>query len=84
MGLQSLEPGYRKAMLCPEFTAFDHFEANCCIPDGRVAMRWERKNRETFYLEVSLPKSVDVQLELPDRQEKFTGEWQGNVTVPRG
>lgn len=81
MGLVPLAPGYQRIGLTPHLTAFDHFSATYCIPQGQVKMEWKKTGTSTYGLKVQLPSAASASMCVGGKTIEFTQDYEGVIVL---
>jgi hypothetical protein len=79
MGLVPLAPGYQRIGLTPCLTAFDHFSAIYCIPQGQVKMEWEKTGTTSYHLSVHLPGKTSAMMNVGGQDIEVMHHYEGQI-----
>ncbi|MFY9153190.1 MAG: alpha-L-rhamnosidase C-terminal domain-containing protein [Prolixibacteraceae bacterium] len=74
MGIEPLEPGFRKIRIKPQPASLEHAEIKCPTIRGEVLVSFQNKPRYSFLLNVTIPANTTADVYLPfwSKSQKVT------------
>lgn len=65
MGIEPLEPGFRKIRIKPQPASLEHAEIKCPTIRGDVRMSFKNKPQQSFFLNLTIPANTTADVYLP-------------------
>ena len=65
MGIEPLEPGFRKIRIKPQPASLEHAEIKCPTIRGDVLVSFQNKPQQSFILKVAIPANTTADIYLP-------------------
>ena len=93
MGIEPLEPGFRKIRIKPQPSSLEHAEIKCPTIRGEVLMSFQNKPQQSFLMDLTIPANTTADVYLPfwSKSQKVTMNGnpvkyrqEGNFTVVEG
>lgn len=74
MGIEPLEPGFRKIQIKPQPATLEHAEIKCPTIRGEVLVSFQNKPQQSFILNVTIPANTTADVYLPywSKSQKVT------------
>jgi hypothetical protein len=74
MGIEPLEPGFRKIRVKPQPASLEHAEINCPTIRGDVLMSFKNKPQQSFSMNLTIPANTTADVYLPfwSKSQKVT------------
>jgi hypothetical protein len=83
MGIEPLEPGFRKIRIKPQPASLEHAEIKCPIIRGDVLLSFQNKPQQMFYMNLTIPANTNADVYLPFWSESQKVTMNGNVVKYR-
>jgi len=65
MGIEPLEPGFRKIRVKPQPSSLEHAELKCPTIRGEVMMSFKNKHQQSFSMNLTIPANTTADVYLP-------------------
>jgi hypothetical protein len=65
MGIEPLEPGYRKIRIKPQPANLEHAEMKCPTIQGDILLSFKQKPRQSFSMTLAIPANTEAIVYLP-------------------
>jgi hypothetical protein len=83
MGIEPLEPGFRKIRIKPQPASLEHAEIKCPTIRGDVLLSFQNKPQQSFSMNLTIPANTTADVYLPFWSKSQKVKMNGNVVKYR-